>query len=60
MDIQEATAVKAFSLRVCERIVERYPELANEVIVIIDEFYEHWSSGLKNRGKIFLKRWRSN
>lgn len=59
MDIQEATAVKAFSLRVCERIVERYPELAHEVIVVIDEFYNFWSSGLQNRARKFLKKWRN-
>lgn len=57
IDVHEATAVKAFSLRVCERVVEKYPEMANEVLEVIKANIEHWSSGLKNRAKKFLVRW---
>lgn len=56
-DIDEAIAVKAFSLRVCERVIEKYPEMANELLSIIEANIPIWSSGLKNRGNKFLKRW---
>jgi len=58
-DIEEMTAVKAFSLRVCERVIEKYPEMKNELIQIIETNQSLWSSGLKNRGSKFLKKWRN-
>lgn len=57
LDMEEKTAVKAFSLRVCERIIEKYPEMANELIEIIKANISIWSSGLKGRGNKFLLRW---
>jgi len=57
MDPNEAIAARAFGLRVCERVVEKYPEMANEINEIIKANMEHWSSGLKSRGSKFLKRW---
>jgi len=56
-DTQEKTAVKAFSLRVCERIIEKYPEMAGEMLALIRANKSLWSSGLKNRGQKFLERW---
>lgn len=56
-DTDEAIAVKAFSIRVCERVIEKYPEMANELLAIIKANISIWSSGLKNRGNKFLKRW---
>ncbi len=56
-DHDEQTAVKAFSLRVCERVIEKYPEMAGEMIALIKRNKTLWSSGLKNRGKKFLDRW---
>jgi hypothetical protein len=56
-DTNEAIAVKAFSIRVCERVIERYPEMASELLVVIKESIQNWSSGLKSRGNKFIKRW---
>ncbi len=56
-DSEEAIAVKAFSIRVCERIIEKYPEMANELLTIIKSNITIWSSGLKNRGNKFIKKW---
>lgn len=53
----EPIAVKAFSIRVCERIIEKYPELANELIQIIKASINGWGSALENRGNKFLKKW---
>jgi hypothetical protein len=56
-DAEEMTAVKAFGMRVCERVIERYPEMKNEMLEIIKSNQAQWSSGLKNRGKKFLEKW---
>lgn len=55
-DPQEAIAVRAFSMTVCYRIVERYPDLANELRVSIEESLEDASSGLQNRASKILKK----
>lgn len=57
-DFHEMIAVKAFSIRVCERIIEHYPELRTELSGVIRSEIEHWSPGLKNRGRKFLERWK--
>ncbi len=56
-DPKEAIAIRAFSIRVCERIIEKYPELKNELIEIIKTNIYSWSSGLANRGRKFLEKW---
>ncbi len=56
-DTDEAIAVRAFSIRVCERVIEKYPEMANELVEIIKANISIWSSGLKSRGSKFLKKW---
>ena len=56
-DNEEAIAVKAFSIRACERVIEKYPEMANELLTEIKSKIPNWSSGLKSRGNKFLKRW---
>lgn len=56
-DHEEAIAVKAFSIRVCERVIEKYPEMAGELLALIKTNMTIWSSGLKNRGHKFIKRW---
>lgn len=52
----EAIAVRAFSMTVCYRIVERYPELANELKVSIESTLENASSGLRNRAEKILRK----
>ena len=56
-DSDEMIAVRAFSIRVCERIIEKYPEMKNELLEVIKSNMSVWSAGLKSRGNKFLKRW---
>ena len=51
LEPKEAIAVRAFSMRICERIAIRYPDLAPELIVSIKSILSNASSGLKNRGQ---------
>lgn len=53
---QEAIAIKVFSMTVLSNIVEKYPELKNELKVLIEDQLPYASTGFKNRGmKILLK-----
>ncbi len=52
----EAIAIRAFSMTVCERIATKYPELIPELIVAIEATIPHGSSGLKNRAGHTSKR----
>jgi hypothetical protein len=52
ISISEAAAIKAFSMIVVRKVCEKYPELTEEVIPIIERLVEESdSSGLKNRGE---------
>ncbi|PCJ67456.1 MAG: hypothetical protein COA58_03820 [Bacteroidetes bacterium] len=51
LDPKEAIAIRAFSMRICERIAIRYPDLAPELIDAIKSILPNASSGLKNRGR---------
>jgi hypothetical protein len=53
---KSAIAVKAFSLGVLEKMVKLYPELKNELVVVIEDLLPKASSGLKNRGQHILRR----
>ena len=51
-----AIAIKVFSMTVLSNIVERYPELKNELKVLIEDQLPYGSAGFKSRGrKILLK-----
>jgi hypothetical protein len=50
LDPKEAIAVRAFSMRICERIATKYPELIPELIDALQSVLPNASSGLKNRG----------
>jgi len=53
---QEPIAVKAFSMTICRRYCEQYPELVNEVIPILELLIEEDKSpGIQSRGKKELK-----
>ena len=47
----EAIAIRAFSMRVCERIALRHPMLIEELIAVIETTIPNGSSGLKNRAR---------
>ncbi|MDB9882824.1 hypothetical protein OAD66_06785 [Bacteroidia bacterium] len=52
--MKEAIAVKAFSMRLCERIAIKYPELISELCIVIKASLPNASSGVKNRGTYIL------
>ena len=56
VSMNEAIAVRAFSITVCERIAMRYPDLIPELMLCIESVIPTGSSGLKNRGHHTLKR----
>jgi hypothetical protein len=50
--LSEAVAIKAFSMTVARKICKKHPELAQELIPIIERLMEaSESSGIKHRGK---------
>lgn len=48
-DYNEEIAIRAFSLTVCRRVVQLYPELKNELKLNALEMLEKVEKGLKNR-----------
>lgn len=52
---EEAIAVKAFSMTVLLNTARRYPDIKNELQLIIEELLPTASAGLANRGKKVLK-----
>lgn len=49
-------AIKVFSMTVAYNLTKKYPELGNELRLIIEEQYPYGSAGFKNRaGKILSK-----
>ena len=51
----EAVAVKAFSLKVLERLSKKYPEIIPEIQYLILEQLPHQSAAFKSRARPFLK-----
>lgn len=56
IDPKEPIAIKAYSMTVCERIANRYPELNPELKYAIEATLTHASAGVKNRGQKILNR----
>ena len=54
---QEPIAIKVFSMTVLANIVEKYPELKNELKLLIEDQLPYGSAGFKNRGKKILLKW---
>lgn len=52
----EAIAVKVFSMTILERMVDKYPELKDELVASIEQGMEFGSAGFKNRGGKILER----
>jgi len=53
--IDEAIAIKAFSMTVMYNIAVRYPELKEELIATIEDLIPYGSPGVANRGKKIVK-----
>jgi hypothetical protein len=51
LDYNEAIAIRAFSMRICDHISRKYPELISELLDAIRSILPGASSGLKNRGQ---------
>jgi hypothetical protein len=54
-DPQEKVAVKAFSLTVLQNLSKQYPEIRNELKLIIEERWEHETVAFRSRAKKLLK-----
>ena len=56
-DVEETVAVKAFSMTVLYRICQKYPDLKQELIPVIEDNLAYSDkAGLQNRGKKILKK----
>ncbi len=51
----EPVAIKAFSLTILQNFSKQYPEIKNEIRLIIEERWEHETAAFKSRAKKFLK-----
>ena len=51
----EPVAIKAFSLTVLQNLSKQYPEIKNEVKLVIEERWEHETTAFRTRAKKFLK-----
>ena len=51
----EPVAIKAFSLTILQNLSKQYPEIKNEIKLIIEERWEHETAAFHSRAKKFLK-----
>jgi hypothetical protein len=51
----EAVAVKAFSLTVLQNLARQYPEIINEIKLVIEERWDYETIAFKTRAKKLLK-----
>ncbi len=54
-DPKTPNAIKAFSLTILERLMKIYPEIKQELKLIIEENWDHETPAFKSRGKKILK-----
>lgn len=59
MHIENAVALRVFAMTTAANITIKYPELAAELIPIIEEQLPHGSAGFKNRGAKLLNKLRN-
>lgn len=52
----EPVAVKAFSITVLQNLAKQYPEIINEIKLIIEERWDHETIAFKTRAKKLLKK----
>ena len=53
--VKEPIAVRAFSMTVLYNITKTYPEIKNELIMMIEDHLPYGSAGIKARGKNILR-----
>ena len=51
----EPVAIKAFSLTILHNLSKQYPEIKNEIKLIIEERWEHETAAFHSRAKKFLE-----
>ena len=51
----EPVAVKAFSLSILQNLSKQYPEIKNEIRLIIEERWQHETAAFHSRARKFLK-----
>jgi hypothetical protein len=51
----EAVAIKAFSITVLQNLAKKYPEIINELKLVIDERWDYETIAFKTRAKKLLK-----
>ena len=52
-------AIRVFSMSVLTNIADQFPELKDELIDLIESYYEHGSAGYKSRARKCLKQLRT-
>ena len=55
-DIDEKAAIKAFSLTVLENLANQYPDIKNELKLVIESQWEHEGAAFRSRAKGILSR----
>lgn len=51
----EAVAIKAFSITVLQNLARQYPEILNEIKLVIEERWDHETVAFKTRARKLLK-----
>lgn len=54
-DPQEKAAVKAFALTVLQNLSRQYPEIRNEIKLVIEERWDHETAAFRSRARKLLK-----
>jgi hypothetical protein len=54
-DPQEKPAIKAFSLTILQKLARQYPEIKNELKVVIETQWDNESAAFKSRARKILK-----
>lgn len=55
---QMAVAIRVFAMTICTNLAERFPELAPEIITVIEDNWDHTTPAWRSRGKMELRRLR--
>jgi hypothetical protein len=53
---EEPVAVKAFSLRILENLLPLYPDIRNELKLVIEERWEHETAAFHSRARRIIKK----
>jgi len=56
IDTKVAIAIRCFSLTICGKIAEKYPDLQGELLEVAQEYMPHGSAGFKFRCRKLIKK----